>query len=489
MLSIDCHPTLSAHPHITNTTIIASTQTMNQRDSENDNVVQSNTRPAAETISIRKQCSGVTLNLKLLSHPFIDLTLSTESITEEKGGLAEPPAGRTNVQVGQSNSIRRSTSNANEDIPNKTRVAERDEWHFIALYLSQIVSDCVRHALQILFLIIIMAVMISIRIVWRILLTCVEVHLQSWQIEEPNKEVGPKNCADITVLRAKEDNELAECDSDESEECQKGQTQDVLNSIDVTETRAEDTIPQLIEAYTESEECEDSLPEYQNLEEEPIEEADSWGSVPSISDDSMERQSISPYCESPDCVCHVFERYYLDCDSEQTSDYKVSELPSETPEEDYKVGDYYQCNPDSYSLRFFNDDFPHIPYKVLVNQSDSLDEQEGQECPIQEWSDSDSDYVDDMTFDEREDQAEKQHKYIPEADSGSGGLLRPAYHDWSELMDIDQNFEEQKDSDKERLHHQMSALLRRIRRIRRHVLDISSGLEEVQPQESFNKYI
>ena len=135
-----------------------------------------------------------------------------------------------------------------------------------------------------------------------------------------------------------------------------------------------------------------------------------------------------------------------------------------------------------------------------------MDEQEGQECPIQEWSDSDSDYVDDMTFDETADQAENQHKYIPEADSGSGGLLRPAYHDWSELMDIDQNFEEQTDPDEERLHHQMSAIRTG------HMLDVINRklfqmitpgnpsplknmlmrntirrLEEVQPQESSHK--
>ena len=194
------------------------------------------------------------------------------------------------------------------------------------------------------------------------------------------------------------------------------------------------------------------LPKYQNLEEESIEEADSMG-----------RQSISPNCESPDCVCHLFDRYYSNCDSEQTFDYEVSELPSETPEEDYEVDSYSQYYPDSYSLRFFIDDFPHLRYKVGVNQSDSLDEEEGQECPIHESSDSDSDYVDDMTFDETEDQAEYQHQhmYIAEADSGSGGLLRPHNHDSSELMDamdIDENFEEQTNSDEERLHHEMSAL-------------------------------
>ena len=405
-------------------------------------------------------------------------------------------------------------------------------------------SDCMEYVLRIFFLVIVLAVFISLRIIWRILLRFL-LELESCLSERPNREVAPKDSADVRFLQKKEDsNELEECfnisldthpecDSDESEQgVNRGQAQ---NSIDVAETKADDTIPELIEAFTESEEFQDILPEYQNREEDPIEEADSWESIPSISDDSesnvfhryysdcdseeqieeadsMKRQSsISPYCESPDCVCHVFERYYSNCDSVQTFDYEVSELPSETLEEDYEVDSYSQYYPDSYSLRFFIDNFPHLRYKVLVNESDSLDEEEGQECPIHESSDSDSDYVDDMTFDETENQAEYQHQhmYIAEADSGSGGRIRPHNHDSSELMDaidIEQNFEEQTDSDEERHHHKMSAISTG------HMLDVINRklsqmitpgnpsspknmlmrntirrLEEVQPQESSHK--
>ena len=490
---------------ITNTTIIASTQTMNQRDSENDNVVQSNTRPAAETVSIRKQCSGVTLNLKLLSHPFIDLTLSTESITEEKGGLAEPPAGRTNVQVGQSNSIRRSTSNANEDIPNKTRVAERDEWHFIALYLSQIVSDCVRHALQLLFLIIIMAVMISIRIVWRILSTCVEVHLQSWQIEEPNKELAPKNCADNTFLRATEDNELAECDSDESEECQKGQTQDVLNSINEAETRAEKTIAPLIEDSIEITESEHILHQYEPQYEEPIQEAD-----------TMERQSSnSPNCESPHCVCHLFDRYYSDSDSDQSFDYKVSDIPHQRLQEEEELTDYTQRYPHNDSVGSFYDPYPSGPSKYLdaadIELRETLKGPEYHDLP------QDLEPIEETEWETMERELLSIPKlYYSDSDSEQSFDYKVSDITNERLQEDDQisstdtehNFHEQKYSEEEPLQHEMPAISRR------DMLDVSykkltqnncsrnpsllkdvlirntiRRLEEVQQKESFDKYV
>ena len=180
--------------------------------------------------------------------------------------------------------------------------------------------------------------------------------------------------------------------------------------------------------------------------------------------------------------------YYSDSDSEQSFDYKVSDIPYQKLEEDDEISDYSQSYPYSSSVGSFYDPYPDIPYQLLVNESDNSS------------SDTDSDYIDDndMTFHEDQEQAECVSKLIDEADpiDSREPLLRPDNHHISELMD------------EKALQHEMPAIGRG------HVLDVSyrkltqnntsrnpsllkhvlirntiTRLEEEQQKESFEKHI